>query len=82
VDFEMERLRNSVTTYVMRSGLKEISLTFQGHMLTQPFVMTNSIIRLLNSISLAASYMPRKTGILPNSSTLLRLRFFGSFGLY
>jgi hypothetical protein len=51
-------------------------------MLTQPFVMTNSIIRLLNSISLAAAYMARKTGILPNSSTLLRLRFFGSFGLY
>jgi hypothetical protein len=51
-------------------------------MLTQPFVMTNSIIRLLNSISLAASYMARKTGILPNSSTLLRLGFFGSFGLY
>jgi hypothetical protein len=54
VDFEMERLRNSVTICVMRSGLKEISLTFQGHMLTQPFVMTNSIIRLLNSISMAA----------------------------
>jgi hypothetical protein len=67
VDFEMERLRNSVTTYVMRSGLKEISLTFQGHMLTQPLVMTNSIILLLNSISLAASYIALKTGILPIS---------------